>query len=93
MGIRRVNQANPTTPPPPKKKTLASHREARGVRGTSNPPTSSNFMGDSESVKILGVQGILIMWQLVFALRHHLKSNNNKNNTTTTKKRVPDGHG
>ena len=36
---------------------------------------------------MLGVQGIVIMWQLVFALCHRLKSNNKK------RKRVPDGHG
>ena len=42
----------------------------RGLGGSGAPlirPTSSNFMGDSDSVKILGVQGILIVWQQVAA--------------------------
>ena len=36
-------------------------------------------MGGSESVTILGVQGIIIMWQLVFASCHRLKSKKKKN--------------
>ena len=35
-------------------------------------------MGGSESVKILGVRGIIIMWQLVFASCHRLIRNNKK---------------
>ena len=38
----------------------------------SSSPPSSQFIGDSESIKILGVRGILIMWQLVFASCHAL---------------------
>ena len=61
-----------------------------GLGGSGAPlirPTSSSFMGDSQSAKILGVQGILIMWQLDFALCHRLIPNKKK------KKRVRDGHG
>ena len=36
---------------------------------------------------MLGVQGIVIMWQLVFALCHRLKSNNNKKNKNKKKKK------
>ena len=38
------------------------------------------FIGDPESAKILGVRGVLCMWQLVFASCHRLKSKNNNNN-------------
>ena len=36
-------------------------------------PTNGHFVGGPESVKILGVQGVLCIWQLVFASRHRLK--------------------
>ena len=49
--------------------------------------TISNFIGGSESVNIWGVQSILVMWQLVFASCHLLKSNKK------SKKKVPEGHG
>ena len=41
-----------------------------GLGGSGAPlisPPICHFIGGSESVKILGVQGILIMWELVFA--------------------------
>ena len=50
-----------------------------GVTLISSP--SSDFKGFSDPVKILGVLGILSMWQLVFVLCHRLifkKKNNNK---------------
>ena len=44
-------------------------------------PSNGLVIGGPESVKILGVRGVLCMWQIVFALCHCLKSkNNNKNN-------------
>ena len=48
-------------------------------------------MGDSESVKILGVKGVLCMWHLVFALRHRLIHQEQQEQQHA--KRVPDGHG
>ena len=45
-----------------------SYLELLRLGGSGEPlgsPTSSNFMGDSESVRVLGVQGILIMWHHV----------------------------
>ena len=35
-------------------------------------PPGNNFIGLSKSLKNLGIQGVLGMGQLVFALRHHL---------------------
>ena len=52
-------------------------------------PPISHFIGGLKSVKIWGVQGIIIIWQLVFASCHRLKSknkNNTKNNTKNNKK-------
>ena len=40
-------------------------------------PPITLFVGGSESVNNRGVQDITLMWQLVFALCHSLKSNNN----------------
>ena len=67
----------------------------RGVWGTSNHPHTSHFIGDSESIKILGVQGILIMWQLVFAMCQRLKSkkNNRKGCLMVMTKSLELGHG
>ena len=39
---------------------------------------TSHFIGGPESVKILGVRGILCMWPLVFALCHRLIRKKNK---------------
>ena len=65
----------------PPKNSLA--HPIMGVRGVGAPlisPPIIHFIGGSESVKVLGVRGILIMWQLVFASRHCLILNDNKNN-------------
>ena len=43
-------------------------------------PPSSDLIGLSESVNILGVRGVICMWRLVFDSRHHFIFNNNKNN-------------
>ena len=58
------------------------------TRGSGEPlisPPWSNFIGLSESVKILGCRGILWRWQLVFASCHQQQEEHAK--------RVPDGHG
>ena len=52
-------------------------------------PTNGHFIGGPESVKILGVQGVLCMWQLVFTSRHCLIPQQEEQDA----KRVPDGHG
>ena len=59
---------------PPTKILWPPHRGVRGVGGICNQPPLliSHFMGGSEFLKILGVQGIIIMWQLVFASCHRL---------------------
>ena len=44
----------------------------RGVGAPLISPTNPHFIVCPESVKILGVQGVLCMWQLVFAWRHCL---------------------
>ena len=57
-------------------------------------PTNSHFIGGPESVKILGVRGVLCMWQLVFASRHHLlPQQQQEQQEQEDAKRVPDGHG
>ena len=43
-------------------------------------PSIGHFIGGPESVKIIGVPGVLCIWQLVFASCHRLKSNNKNNN-------------
>ena len=56
IGFRRVNQTYP------QKNILAPlTRGVRGVSGTFNQPTSSNFMRDLESQKIFWVKGRLII--------------------------------
>ena len=53
-------------------------------------PTNGYFIGGPESVNILGVRGVLCMWQLVFASRHRLIPQQEEEHHA---KRVPDGHG
>ena len=53
-------------------------------------PTNGYFIGGPESVKTLGIRGVLCMWQLVFALRHRLIHQQEEQQHA---KRVPDGHG
>ena len=86
----RVNQAYP-----PQKILWPPHRGGKGGWGHlwSAPPIS-HFIGGSESLKIWGVRGIIIMWQLVFASCHRLKSNNKKKkNKNKNKGRNGTSHG
>ena len=53
-----------------------SNRRRKGRGQLLSYPHFNNFIGRSESARILGDRGILIMWQLVFALCHRLKSKN-----------------
>ena len=55
-------------------------------------PSNGHFIGGPESVKILGVKGVLCMWQLVFASSHHLKSKKKKKMSKNKKKWVPDSN-
>ena len=50
-----------------------THGAGVGVRGSGAPlisPFNGHFIGGPEYVKILGVQGVLCMWQLVYASCH-----------------------
>ena len=50
-------------------------------------PSNGLVIGGPESVKILGVGGVLCMWQIVFASCHCLKSKNNNNNKNSNNKK------
>ena len=58
----------------------------------STGPTPSTFIGGSESVKVWGVRSILIMWQLVFASCHRLKSKKKKKNKNKGRNGTSHGH-
>ena len=63
-----------------------------GLGGPLISPSYGYFIGGLESVKILGVRGVLCMWQLVFASCHRLKSNKNNNNNNKGRNGTSHGH-
>ena len=84
IGVRIVLQSQPP------QKYFSSHIGGLGGSGPHiiNLP-SSNFIGGSESVKIMGFRGVLCIWQLVFASCHRLISKNK--NMKKNKNKMPKG--